>query len=136
MVVRLHWLCTMRTIPIPEPKHLTQKVAVVTCSDKGSLDVFWHEETQQLVMYAKDEFGKMSNGWFIQPDGNIIVSLAEFLPCKHSEIAINRAVVFPDQEMVSGVCAYKQLTEMYDCVWSEFASKKMVLKIDILYPTK
>ena len=123
------------TIPIPEPKDLSQKLARVTWYHKGDLEVFWHASSRQVIFHATGEFcADAHNEWFIQPDGNIIESLSRFLPCNSHRLLVNSIFVFAGKQ---GKAANEQLCQdIYDCEWSDFACERLVLNMNAEVLTK
>ena len=127
-------------IPIPEPKFLSQKLARITTSDDGVIEVFWLADTRQVVFHLSNVASladpevyaeNNSSSWFIQDDGSIIDSLCYYLPFHYYQILFNKIFVFEDQTLTRGKAATVALeSDIYDCEWSDFACEKMVLHMD------
>jgi hypothetical protein len=127
-------------VPIPEPKYLNQKLARIVTGDDGVIEVFWLENTKQVVFHlsnvaslADPEIYAENNAssWCIQNNGSIIDSLCYYLPYHYYQILLTNIFAFEDQTLNKGKAATKEMElDIYDCEWSDFACEKMVLHMD------
>lgn len=116
------------TIPIPEPKHLTRKVGRVSLPDSDRvLDVYAHTPTNQIVLNL------LPYEWYLQKDGNIMESIANFVPGSTGEsLVATELFVFEDQTLRKGKAATEPLqSDIYDCEWSDFSCDKLVLHMTV-----
>ena len=126
-------------LPIPEPKSLGQVLARVYYDSDKYLDVFWRNETRQVVIhlmnyaaYHDPEQEEMGETWFIQNDGEIMDSLCCFLPYHYYQFLAHNILVFENQTMAEYGAADSRLhTDIYSCCWSDFACDKLVIHMDV-----
>ena len=112
----------MYSISIPTPPTLEPytQIGFVTTWENTLLLVYWASEINQVLLL------NASKGWFIQPNGRIIDSLAELLNVPAADIQLGRLFLMKDKEIE--VPKDADIWEIYDHTWARYAEKGATLQ--------
>ena len=112
----------MYSISIPTPPTLEPytQIGFVTTWENTLLLVYWASDINQVLLLNG------SKGWFMQPNGRIIDSLAELLNVPARDIQLGRVFFMKHTEIE--VPKDADVWEIYDHTWARYAEKKVSLQ--------
>jgi hypothetical protein len=94
---------------------------------RGFLCVYWMRATRQVILHSA-----WDDAWHIQPDENIVASVARILNVSQVYFVMNQLFVFQNGH---GKLADDTLNNsFYDCTWSDYACDHMGIEGTVEYP--
>ena len=118
-------ITTFYTIPIPEPRHISdlQQLAQITTPD-GVVDVHWIKATSQVVLHFDEK-------WHIQPNGRIDESIGNYFGYDVLDMKVSKMFIF-DRDFQNGKLAPEEMEkQLLGCEWSDYALDKMVFQVKL-----
>lgn len=109
--------------PVPEPASMydLQQLAQIKLEDDSVVGVYWLSATREVLIHINDE------GWYIQPDGNIVESIGAIFEEHPDNMRIKDTVVYePHGHRVPG--DNNSHDHISQCEWSDYACDRMLLQ--------
>lgn len=116
------------SVRIPEPVFPgeLEQLAQFDTPD-GIVCAYWHRPTKQVVLERNGEFT-------IQPDGNVVESIAELLSVRKASL-INMTELFffekPGHGKLQDIATH---SAFYECEWSDYACDRIAIQARLTYP--
>ena len=116
------------SVRIPKPDVAALEQLAQFDTPDGLLQVFWIENTRQVVLEFSDE-------WYIQNDGYITDSVAEVLAVKESVINVKNLKAGNRYDPSTFSYADPEMErQIYNCMWSDYTCDHMIIQADLDYP--
>jgi hypothetical protein len=109
------------SISIPTPSTLAPytQVGFITTWDNSLILIYWVSEINQVLLLNGNK------GWFLQPNGRIIHSLAELLNVSAEKIQLDRLFFMKHTHIE--VPNDSDIWEIYDHTWDHYVKKQITL---------